>query len=64
MEIISSVSTKEDDAYGEVDLVDLINKAELPKPLYDVAPMRRGDSKRRRINDFKVINYIIIVQNV
>ena len=59
METMANVSTTDDDAYCEVDLVDLLNKAEEPKPLYyDAAPLRREGSQKRRINDFKVIFFV------
>ena len=57
MEQITGVSTVEDDAYGRVDLVELINKVDKGESkavqvYYDVA----GDqSMKRRIESFKVI---------
>ena len=53
MEKIVSICAKEDDAYGQVDLVELINRAD-PNLLYDITPTKRGGSLRRRIYDFKV----------
>jgi hypothetical protein len=59
MEQIASVSTIEDDAtYGQVNLVELINKADKGEPnaIHYETPVetKDGQSMQRRIESFKV----------
>ena len=62
MEQITSVSMVEDDAYGQVDLVELIHKVDKGESrresrviYYDSAAGTQGDqSMKRRIDSFKV----------
>lgn len=60
MEQIASVSTVKDDAYGQVNLVDLIHKVDKGEPkvvYYDTAagsPTGGDQSMKRRIESFQV----------
>ena len=68
MEQIASISTVEDDAaYGQVNLVELINKVDKgePKTAYYEIPIgaAQGDgSMKRRVESFKVnLSTVLIV---
>ena len=58
MEQIASISTVEDDAYGQVNLVELIHKVDKgePKAAYYETPVgAQGDGfMKRRVESFKV----------
>lgn len=60
MEKIVSVCGTEDEAYGQVNLVELINKAAKveSKVMYEPTASKY-DPMKRRINDFKVARLII-----
>ena len=57
MEKLSSVCTDEDGvAYGQVDLVELINRADKAesKAVHGQAAAKHDDPMKRRVNDYKV----------
>ena len=57
MEQIVSVATVEDDAYGQVNLVELIHKAdqgESKAAYYDIDTAGGDQIMKRRISNFKV----------
>ena len=67
MEQIASISTVEDDAaYGQVNLVELINKVDKGEPkaaYYEIPVGAQGDGfMKRRIESFKVfIKYLAYI---
>lgn len=56
MDKITAVCSSEDDAYGQVDLVELINKADKaePRATYELTAAKQDDAMKRQIVDFKV----------